>query len=89
MALGMRAAKWVAVSSIISPAPTNNTLVRCRSSNSWAARRTEAAAMLIECAPISVEVRTSLATAKLRWKSWCSVVPRVPAVSASRTACFI
>ena len=30
---------------------------------------TAAAAMLMECAPISVQVRTSLATAKLRWKS--------------------
>ena len=29
-------------------------------------------------APISVEVRTSLATAKERWKSWCSVTPSVP-----------
>jgi hypothetical protein len=70
----------VAVSSIISPAPTNSTRVWLRSSNSCAARRTAAAAMLMECAPISVEVRTSLATAKLRWNSWCSVVPSVPAV---------
>jgi hypothetical protein len=46
------------------------------------ASRTAAAAMLIECAPISVEVRTSLATEKLRWNSWCSVVPSVPASSA-------
>ena len=45
--------------------------------------------MLIECAPISVAVRTSLATEKERWKSWCSVVPSMPAASASRTACFI
>ncbi len=35
--------------------------------------------MLMLCAPISVLVRTSLATAKLRWKSWLSVVPRAPA----------
>ena len=38
----------------------------CKFSNSWLARRTEAAAMLMEWAPISVELRTSLATAKLR-----------------------
>ena len=45
--------------------------------------------MLIECAPISVDVRTSLATENERWNNWCSVVPSVPAASASRTACFI
>jgi hypothetical protein len=45
--------------------------------------------MLMECAPISVEVRTSLATENERWNSWCSVVPSVPASSAWRTACFI
>ena len=32
--------------------------------------------------PISVPVRTSFATANERWNSWCSVVPKVPAVSA-------
>ncbi len=36
--------------------------------------------MLIECAPISVAVRTSLATANERWNSWLSVLPRAPAV---------
>ena len=45
--------------------------------------------MLMLCAPISVLLRTSLATAKLRWKSWLSVVPKAPAVSAARTASFI
>ncbi len=75
-------------SSIISPAPTNRTRTLPRSSNSWPARRTAAAAMLIECAPISVALRTSLATANERWNIWCSVVPRVPAPSASRTACL-
>jgi hypothetical protein len=34
--------------------------------------------MLMECAPISVDVRTSLATANERWNIWCSVVPSVP-----------
>ncbi len=89
MLRGKRAEKCVATSSTISPAPTNSTWISRRSSNSSPARRTAAAAMLIECAPISVEVRTSLATEKLRWNSWCSVVPSVPASSASRTACFI
>jgi hypothetical protein len=41
-------------SSIISPAPTNSTLVLPRSSNRWLARRTAAAAMLMLWAPISV-----------------------------------
>ena len=45
--------------------------------------------MLTEWAPISVSVRTSLATENERWNIWCSVVPKVPAASASRTACFI
>jgi len=49
----------------------------------------EHAAMLMECAPISVEVRTSFATANERWNIWCRLPPSVPAVSASRTACFI
>ena len=89
MCLGALAAKCVVASSIISPAPTKSTRILRRSSNSCAASRTAAAAMLMECEPISVEVRTSLATEKLRWNSWCSVVPSVPAESASRTACFI
>ena len=38
---------------------------------------------------VAKEVRTSLATAKLRWKSWLSVLPRAPALSAARTASFI
>jgi hypothetical protein len=38
--------------------------------------------MLMEWAPISVELRTSLATAKDRWNSWLSVVPSAPAWSA-------
>ena len=86
---GFLAAKWVAASSIISPAPTKSTRTLVRSSNNWPARRTAAAAMLMECAPISVDVRTSLATAKERWKSWFSVLPRAPACSATRTASFI
>jgi hypothetical protein len=83
------AAKCVAARSIISPAPTNSTRTLPRSSNSCPASRTAAAAMLIECAPISVALRTSLATANERWNSWLSVVPSAPAVSAARTASFI
>ena len=44
--------------------------------------------MLIECAPISVDERTSLATANERWNICCSVLPSVPALPASRTASF-
>lgn len=53
-----------------------------------AASFTAAAAIDTLVAPISVVLRTSFATAKERWKSLCSTVPRVPAASASRTACF-
>ena len=88
-ALGVRAAKCVATSSIISPAPTNSTRVSFRSSNNCEASRTAAAVMLMEWAPISVELRTSLATANERWNSWCSVLPRAPASLAARTASFI
>ena len=66
MLLGWRAAKWVATSSIISPAPTNKMRMSDRFSNNCAARRTEAAAMLMLCAPIWVELRTSFATANER-----------------------
>ena len=45
--------------------------------------------MLMLWAPISVLLRTCLATEKLRWNSWLSVVPRLPAASAARTASFI
>ena len=62
MASGFLAAKWVAHNSIISPAPTNRIRVWPRFSNNWPARRTAAAAMLMEWAPISVALRTSLAT---------------------------
>ena len=85
---GPRAAKCVAASSIISPAPTNRTRVCASDSNNCDASRTAAAAMLTEWLPISVDERTSLATANERWNICCSVVPSVPALSASRTACF-
>jgi len=48
MLWGFLAAKWVTTSSIISPAPTNKTLIFPMSSNSWLAKRTAAAAMLME-----------------------------------------
>ena len=86
---GFLAAKWVMARSIISPAPTNNMFTLVRSSNSWLAKRTAAAAMLMLWAPISVLLRTTLATEKLRWNNWLSVVPRLPASSAARTAFFI
>ena len=38
---------------------------------------------------VAKEVRTSLATAKERWNSWCKVLPKVPASPASRTASLI
>ena len=45
--------------------------------------------MLMECAPISVALRTSLATENERWNSWLRVVPKAPASEAARTASFI
>ncbi len=54
-----------------------------------AASFTEAAAIDTLLAPISVVLRTSLATANERWNSLCSTVPSVPAACASRTASFI
>ncbi len=54
-----------------------------------AASFTAAAAIDTLLAPICVVLRTSLATAKERWKSLCSTVPSVPAASAERTASFI
>ncbi len=86
---GCCATKCVAASSIISPAPTNSTEVFFRSSNSRCARRTAAAAIDTECAPISVWLRTSLATAKVRWNSWCRWVPSASASCATRAASFI
>ena len=50
--------------------------------------RTAAAAMETLAAPTCVVERTSLATAKERWKSLCSSVPSVPADSAARAASF-
>jgi leucyl-tRNA synthetase len=89
MLMGDLPAKWVAQSSIISPAPTNSTWILLRSSNNWLAKRTEAADMLMLWAPISVELRTCLATANERWNIWCKVEPKTPTSRATRTASFI
>ena len=86
---GCLAAKCVAQSSIISPAPIKSTLVSERLPNTRSAKRTAAAASDTDCSPMAVVVRTSLATEKVLWKSWCSNVPRAPASSAVRTAPFI
>ncbi len=86
---GRRAAMWVAVSSIISPAPTSSTSLAASSPKMLSATRTAAAAIDTEWAPISVLDRTSLATAKVRWKRWLSRRPRPPASRESRSACFI
>ena len=53
------------------------------------ATRTAAAAIETDCVPISVVVRTSFATAKVRWNRWFSSRPRPPALRASFSACFI
>ena len=54
-----------------------------------AASFTAAAAIDTLLAPTCVVERTSLATAKERWKSLPSTVPSVPAASAERAADFI
>ena len=70
-------------SSIISPAPTNSTLWSCEVVERCAAPAAPRPRPSIRSARRSRWcVRTSLATAKERWNSWCSVVPSVPAASA-------
>ncbi len=66
---GAVAARWASTGAAISPAPRNSTFSSPKSSNSLPANRTIAAARLIVCMPISVPVRTSLATANERWNS--------------------
>jgi hypothetical protein len=53
------------------------------------ASRTAAAAIEIDALPMSVCVRTSLATANVRWNNRFSTRPSDPAAAADRTACFI
>ena len=69
MRAGPCAAKCVAHSSIISPAPMNSTFWSFRVGKMRAASFTAAAAMDTLVAPIRVVLRTSLATAKERWNS--------------------
>ncbi|KAG0894303.1 hypothetical protein G6F32_017428 [Rhizopus arrhizus] len=57
--------------------------------NTRSARRTAAAAMDTDCAPMAVCDRTSLATEKVRWNIWCSKVPSDPASPAARTASIV
>jgi hypothetical protein len=87
--VGPCAAKCVAQSSIISPAPMKSTFWSLRLGKILAASFTAAAAIDTLAAPTLVVERTSFATAKVRWKSLCSTVPRVPADSAVRAASFI
>ncbi|MNT40436.1 hypothetical protein D3C72_1767500 [compost metagenome] len=89
MLFGFCAAKCVAHNSIISPAPMNSTFCSAILSKMRCDRRTAAAAMDTLWAPISVLLRTSLATEKLRWNNWCRYVPRPPASSAVRIASLI
>ena len=89
MRAGPCAAKCVAHSSIISPAPMNSTFCSRRLGKMRAASFTAAAAIDTLAAPTRVVERTSFATAKERWNSLCSTVPSVPADSAARAASFI
>ena len=86
---GLRAAKCVAVSSIISPAPISSSRCSAIDGKMRSASRTAAAAIEIDALPMSVCERTSLATAKVRWNRRLSTSPSEPADSAWRTACFI
>ena len=87
---GWRAAKWVAASSIISPAPTNSTaglaqvLEQLRRQPHRGRRHADRvrADLGRRCA-LPWRPRTSAGT------SGAACVPSVPALSASRTACFI
>ena len=53
------------------------------------ATRTAAAAIDTDWVPISVVLRTSLATANVRWNRWLSISPMPPASRDSFSACFI
>ena len=86
---GPRAAKCVAASSIISPAPTRSSRWSAIDGKMRSASFTAAAAIEIDALPMSVCVRTSLATAKVRWNRRFSTRPSDPAACAERTACFI
>ena len=86
---GLFAAKCVAASSIISPAPINNSRCSAIDGKIRSASFTAAAAIEIDALPMSVCVRTSFATANVRWNRRFRMTPSEPAASAERTACFI
>ena len=86
---GFFAAKCVAASSIISPAPIKSSRCPAIDGKMRSANFTAAAAIEIDALPISVCVRTSFATANVRWNSRFKMTPSDPAASAERTACFI
>ena len=86
---GFFAAKCVAASSIISPAPISSTRCSAIDGNMRSASLTAAAAIEIDALPMSVLLRTSLATAKVRWNRRLRTRPIEPAASAVFTACFI
>jgi hypothetical protein len=87
--LGVFAQKCVAASSIISPAPISSSRWSRIDGKMRSASLTDAAAIEIDALPMSVCVRTSFATANVRWNSRLSTRPSDPADSAVRTACFI
>ena len=87
--LGFLATKCVAASSIISPAPISSSRCSEMDGKMRSASFTAAAAIEMDALPMSVCVRTSLATAKVRWNRRFSTSPSDPAASADRTACFI
>ena len=89
MDFGRRAARCVAQRSIMSRAPISSTRRSAMVGKIRSASLIEAAAIEIDALPMSVWVRTSFATAKVRWKSRLSTSPSDPAASALFTACFI
>ena len=88
MLRGRCAAKCVAQSSIISPAPMNSVRAWPRSPNTRSARRTAAGHGHGLRADGGLRPHF-LATEKVRWNIWCSSVPSEPASPAARTASFI
>ncbi len=73
----------------MSPAPISSSRWSESDGKIRSASFTAAAAIEIDALPMSVCVRTSFATANVRWNRRFSTRPRLPADSACRTACFI
>ena len=82
-------AQCAAHSSIISPAPMSSTEQSARFSKICSPRRTLAADIETDWAPMAVWVRTSLATENERWNSWCRWLPSMLESCATRAAVFI